>query len=245
MWYGFVFGLLTGALLCYWRGAKLTSRLRKLPKNWPIRVRPLLNSRELKAWLWLCNAMFDCRVLIKVPVTRFLVPTAGADAARWFKILNEVYCTFVVCDMDGKVVGCVDVTGAGGRTVASHGLKRSLLAQCDLRYWVVDPARPAHLEQIRADFFGEADQTRDAGDSLRSQFECVRDNLLESVSRQRSGKGGRHGDATIPVEPSPRFEEARLATEWERNSFLAPLDSRAVPLESATAATSGGVAFST
>ena len=110
----FLGGLIAGLAAAYWRGRYLQRQRRKIPSVWPLKVRPMVNSRERKVWLWLTKVMFDQQVLVKLPVTRFTVPSEQTEATHWYKLLNGVYCTFTVCGLDGRVIGCVDVPGAAG-----------------------------------------------------------------------------------------------------------------------------------
>jgi len=106
--------LIVGIAAAYWRNRYLQRQRRRIPSVWPLKVRPMVNSRERKVWLWLTKVMFDQQVLVKLPVTRFTVPSQQTEATHWYKLLNGVYCTFTVCGLDGKVIGCVDVPGSGG-----------------------------------------------------------------------------------------------------------------------------------
>jgi hypothetical protein len=223
-------GASVGAGLFYWWNKETARQRRRIPKEWPLKIRPLVNSSERRVWLWLAKIMFDQQILVKLPVTRFTAPSANEDAAHWYRLLNGVYCTFTVCNMDGRVIGCVDVQGPKGISMGNQTLKHSLLTQCGVRYWVVSPSNLPHLTQIRTAFLGDQAVKANDRDYLETRFKDVRENLQAAVTRQRHSKssGFAHLDATM--NDSPQFQESRLASGWEQNSFVTPLDSRSAAL---------------
>ncbi|WP_296508759.1 hypothetical protein [Rhodoferax sp.] len=184
----------------------------------------MVNSRERKVWLWLTKVMFDQQVLVKLPVTRFTIPSEQTEATHWYKLLNGVYCTFTVCGLDGKVIGCVDVPGATGLSLGNQTLKHTLLEQCGVRYWVVDPDNLPHLTQIRTAFLGEHAAMAAPEKPLDTRFQNVREHLQAAVTRRRQSKSAETSGFT-PL-ASGEFQESRLASGWELNSFVSPLDSR-------------------
>jgi hypothetical protein len=224
----FFIGLVLGAALLHWRNAVALRERRRIPKEWPLIRRLLVNSNEKRVWVWLAKVMFDQQILVKLPVTRFTMPAKAEEAGHWYEMLNGLYCTFTVCGMDGKVLGCVDVVGRKGLSMRNQTLKYSLLSQCDVRYWVVDPDNLPHLTQIRSAFLGEHAVKGSEKDHLDSRFRDVAGNLQAAVSRQRSSKS--HG-ANAPMTESTDVPESRLTSGWEQNSFLSPLDSRSAPLD--------------
>lgn len=220
----FAMGALAATAIWHWRARSAHRAARRIPKEWPLKARPLVNSKERRVWLWLSKVMFDQQILIKLPVTRFTAPARAQEAEQWFKLLNGVYCTFTVCDMDGRVIGCVDVPGKRGLSMGNQGLKHSLLSQCNIQYWVVEPDNLPHLTQIRAAFLGEESLHAQGGDAalLNEKLRNVDSTLQAAVSKQRSQKSSAFsGDAGAPS------THGTLPSNWEVNSFLVPLDSRA------------------
>ncbi|NBX21359.1 MAG: hypothetical protein EBR58_08270 [Betaproteobacteria bacterium] len=186
----------------------------------------MVNSRERKVWLWLTKVMFDQQVLVKLPVTRFTIPSEQTEATHWYKLLNGVYCTFTVCGLDGKVIGCVDVPGPGGLSLGNQTLKHTLLEQCNVRYWVVDPDNLPHLTQIRTAFLGEHAAMVANDRQLDTRFQNVREHLQAAVTRRRQSKSAEGAGSGFTPLSSGEFQESRLASGWELNSFVSPLDSR-------------------
>ena len=233
----FIAGLGLGAGMLYVYQRRQTRAQRRIPRDWPLAVRPLVNNRERLVWVWLSKVMFDQQILLKLPVTRFTSPKRGTDAAHWYRLLNGVYCSFTVCSMEGHIIGCIDVPGPQGLSMSNQTLKHNLLSHCGVHYLVVDPANLPHLIQIRTAFLGEHAARGSGGNSqLESQFKDVRENLHAIVGRKRQDKGQRskgqamaQPDAAMP-NTLDYAESQRLAPGWEQNSFVTPLDSRSADL---------------
>ncbi|MBX9816767.1 MAG: hypothetical protein K2X79_02000 [Burkholderiaceae bacterium] len=226
MFISFVVGILVGAALLFWRNRYVERQRRRIPASWPLKTRPLVNTQERRVWIWLTKVMFDQHILIKLPVTRFTAPDSQAEATHWYKLLNGVYCTFTICSLDGRVIGCVDVPGPNGLSMGNQTLKHSLLDQCSIRYVVVDPSNLPHLSQIRAAFLGEQAARTSASQPLDSRFQDVREHLHAVVTRRRQSKGNDATPSGLSPLTIPEFPESRLASGWELNSFVSPLDSR-------------------
>jgi hypothetical protein len=208
-----------------------TKTRKRIPRVWPLQVRPLLSSKELRVWTWLCEVMSDHQVIVKVPVTRFTSPLPSEDATTWYELLNGVYCTFTVCDQEGKVLGCLDLQGPQSRNASNQALKYSLLSQCDIRYWVVDPAQLPSSTHIRSGLLGEKTVKLDERALLEMQFNDVRDNLQTAVTRQRGGKNGPTPRPEAEINTQVDFSDSRMNSGWDANSFVTPLDSRTAPLQ--------------
>lgn len=238
----FIVGMGLGGALLYGYQRGQTRAKRRIPGDWPLAVRPLVNNREKLVWVWLAKVMFDQQVLLKLPVTRFTAPKPGTDAAHWYHLLNGVYCSFTVCSMDGQIIGCIDVPGPQGLSMSNQTLKHNLLSHCGIHYLVVDPANLPHLIQIRTAFLGEhATRGTEINSQLDSQFKDVRENLHAIVERKRKRNGNGSGNGSGKSSAIARLDAAlsntlefgesqHLAPGWEQNSFITPLDSRSADL---------------
>lgn len=226
----FLLGLVVGGLLLHWRNRATLHKARRIPRQWPLKLRPFVNNREKRVWVWLAKVMFDHQILVKLPVTRFTSPANQEEASHWYKLLNGVYCTFTICNMDGKVLGCVDVPGPKGISLSNQTLKHTLLMQCGLHYWVVDPASLPHLTVIRTAFLGEDAVRSQQRGHLDHQFNHVRDHLQAAVSRQRESKNSNFSRLDAELANTAEVMESRLPSGWEQNSFVTPLDSRTASL---------------
>lgn len=176
-WMGLLSGLslLVGVLLgawfyAWWLHRKGNVRLRK-PARWPLRVRGIVNGNEKEVWNWLRSNFHDHVVLVKMPILRYTMLTdakkanrngtarANADyrteSERMQELLNSIYTTFTICTMNGKVVGCVDVTGKSELAPVNRELKEMLLLDCDIAYAVLSASSLPDAISLRALFLGE------------------------------------------------------------------------------------------
>jgi hypothetical protein len=230
MFVSFAIGIAVGAALLFWFSRSDQNKRHRIPKEWPLKIRPLVNSREKKVWLWLAKVMFDQQILIKLPVTRFTAPSDPNDATRWYQLLNGVYCTFTVCNTDGQVIGCIDVPGPRGLSMSNQTLKHNLLTQIGVHYLVVDPGNLPHLIWIRTAFLGEHAARGGMNSHLDSQIKDMSENLHAIVDRKRHGKNRVAPQLEVPSPNAADYSESNLTTGWEQNSFVTPLDSRMADL---------------
>jgi hypothetical protein len=230
MFVSFAIGIAVGAALLYWFSRSDQNKRHRIPKEWPLKIRPLVNSREKTVWLWLSKVMFDQQILIKLPVTRFTAPSDLSDAAHWYQLLNGVYCTFTVCNTDGQVIGCIDVPGPRGLSMSNQTLKHNLLTQIGVHYLVVDPGNLPHLIWIRTAFLGERAARGGMNSHLDSQIKDMSESLHAIVDRKRHGKNRVAPQLEAAGSNTPEYSESNLTTGWEQNSFVTPLDSRMADL---------------
>ncbi|MBI2744594.1 MAG: hypothetical protein HYX45_03330 [Burkholderiales bacterium] len=226
----------SGALGAYAYATRLKKQeqaKRRIPRKWPLVVRAMVNSRERLVWRWMLRAFQDHHVMIKLPVTRFTMPQVREEGQHWFQILGGVYCTFTVCNSDGQVVGCVDVPGPQGLSLSNQTLKHTLLSQCNVRYWVVDPEHLPSVSTIRAAFLGEQAVMKEELERVRTEteFNQTRANLKAALIRQRNNQPTASDfarlEALMSTDPhSHDAYESQLSTTWKHDSFVAPLDSR-------------------
>ena len=228
----FLFGLLAGLAAYYYVQQRQRREQRRIPPQWPLKARPLLNSTERVIWVWLERVFADQKLFVKLPVTRFTTPDQRNEANHWYKLLNGVYCSFTVCRADGRVIGCVDVHNPAMLSLSNQSLKHSLLSQCGIRYWVVDPANLPHPTQLRTAFLGEGAAHLSPTDPVDPRLRDTADSLQAAVTRRRV----EHRERVLatdfdPTElpdagPPTHLQESRVPSGWEQNSFVTPLDSR-------------------
>jgi hypothetical protein len=228
---GLLFGSLIGALAATWLVKRAARNRRRIPKRWPLSARLVANTDERKVWRWLAGAFFEHAIMIKMPVTRFLLPRTQEHGLHWYELLSGVYCTFSVVTPEGQVVGCVDVQSKLRRSRSNHKLKETLLHQCGIAYLVVESGHLPSLSEIRSEFLGEmASMTRES-DREDAAIRLASSNLRASLMQQRntrsSDRAPLSGDSGhSSVRGSRRSEQSQYASAWHDNSFIMPLDSR-------------------
>lgn len=230
----FLVGLAAGAAAYYFFLRRQRRAQRRIPAQWPLKARPLVNSTEHAIWMWMERVFADHQLFVKLPVTRFTTPDQRNEANHWYKLLNGVYCSFTVCRSDGRVVGCVDVHNPAMLSLSNQSLKHSLLAQCGIRYWVVDPSNLPHATQLRTAFLGEAAAHLVPTDPVAPHLRDTADSLQAAIMRQRGTHRERvlstDIDPTALGDDGPPTQISRVPSGWEQNSFVTPLDSRMAEL---------------
>lgn len=227
-----VIGMVMGAMLYAWRQRTINVARRRIPKQWPLAYRSIVNSRERKVWRWLVRSFLDHHVMVKMPITRFTVPASKEGVHQWFEVLRGVYCSFTVCTAEGKVIGCVDVPGPVGLSLSNQTLKHTLLSQCNIRYWVIDAEQLPGVGDIRVAFLGEHAHMNHGKEGLDSEFNQTRANLQAAVMRQRHGQTRNSEADRLEAKISDVQDsfDSQLSSGWQPNSFVVPLDSRVAEL---------------
>lgn len=237
------------ALYAFW--ARRVARKRMaIPHEWPLNPRVIANTEERRVWSWLRKVFYSHQIMVKIPVTRFTLPRELAQGQHWYNLLGGVYCTLTVCGPDGRVIGCVDVMGRNGLSRSNRRLKRTLLSQCGIAYLVIEPGITLETHKVRALFLGEEAALQYSRESERDEAKIAIARLklstaLEQRRRSRSNTRGAANAAnstngaesifagesgfgsTSSFGPSTDFDN-----EWQKNSFMAPLDSRRGDLSS-------------
>jgi len=188
----FLIGIATGLLLLRSAAGSGKSHRRpmEVPEIWPFDPRRVTSSVERKAWAWLRETFPEQQVLLKLPVTRFVIPQNPERAREWYQLLANVYCTFTICTNDGRVLGCLDVmTTSDGLPRMNRQIKETLLEQCGINYWAVPHDRLPDSSTLRAEFLGDENRREVAAEPPVSQFQAlenVRTRLHETLDRRRS-----------------------------------------------------------
>jgi hypothetical protein len=241
-------GTAVGALLCLYLTHRAAHKRKMIPKRWPLNPRVLANTQERKVWRWLSQTFLDHHIMIKIPVIRFTMPRTKEQGLYWYKLLSGVYCTFTVCRSDGRVVGCVDVLGPRGLSRSNRHLKQTLLLQCGISYWVLEPENLPAAEEIRTEFLGEAAASarppERQHDRDGAMINAARQSLSAALNRQRRSRNSGpapllsgSGPISTGAAGSQRPADSSFAgssgfgSGWQQqNSFLTPLDSRRAEL---------------
>lgn len=213
---------------------------RQLPRQWPLSPRQLANSAERQIWHWLQQVFPEHQVMIKLPITRFTAPNKASEAGDWFTLLGSAYCTFTLCDMQGLVIGCVDLLGPRGQPQSSRQIKETLLAQCGIGYRTMSAQELPSVSALRADFLGGHNADSDESEleqrphtAPQTLFEEVTLQVHETLERHRRDRqsgfaplGGANDSVFVPLESQHAQTYQPQTYRPQPDSFLASLDSR-------------------
>lgn len=227
-------GIIGGLAIYALHARFVAGRRKRIPKRWPLHSRVIANTEECRVWGWLSKVFYDHHIMIKIPVTRFTLPRSREKGEHWYQLLRGAYCTFSVCATDGRVVGCVDVPRKNGISRSNRQLKLSLLSQCGISYCVVNSHSLPTMEEIRAEFLGDAPHVAGDTDSELHTLTAAGEKLRTVIGRQRHSRtverdepSRRHGSDSASSPESRHSDSEFDAEAWQlNNSFVAPLDSR-------------------
>jgi len=173
-------GVILGGLVYAWHLERKNRVKLRVPDQWPLVSRVLVNATEEKVWNWLRETFHDHHVLLKIPVLRFTALTdkekENGKATASARLENEcllerlsgVYTTFTVSTLAGKVVGCVDVPGKVATPKSTGELKETLLSDCGIAYIVVNPLSLPTGSAMRAAFLGEVPDIMNESEETRA-----------------------------------------------------------------------------
>lgn len=204
----------------FWMRLRALAREKKrIPKQWPLHARVLVNSEELRVWRWLSETFDDHHVMIKTPVTRFMRPNATENGLYWYDLLQNTACTFSISTVDGHVVGCVDVPKSHGLSQKARNLKTNLLAQCGISYVVLSSNKLPSPAEIRNAFLGEeAEKSRNIKRE-EAAVAAARVHLRRTLMQQRDMR------KLKPYQDDLDNPSSSMPTDWH-DSFLIQSNSR-------------------
>ena len=224
-------------MLKRWHAGRAARLKRKTLPRWPLTSRAVTSTKQRIAWHWMTQTFFDHAVMIKLPVTRFLLPQTLQQGRSWYELLGNVYCTFTLVDAAGNVVGCVDVASALANTKRAQSFKRSLLSECAIAYAVIDPQFLPDAVEIRADFLGACANERPppkarAGVAVNAASEQLRASLMKQRLIRNSDRMPLSPAAELhgQLPPGVEGDDTHGAYGWQHRPFLMPVDSRTVRL---------------
>lgn len=243
---GVVLGVALGVLLYGAWMRRHANRKLRLPARWLLNARGLVTSDEQEVWKWLRQVFPEHVVMVKVPVTRFTMPSTKSRPQKkdqpWHDLLNGVYCTFAVSNLNGKVVGCVDLPGKRGLTKAQRDMKESLLLECGIGYTTVRISSLPSRSAMRAAFLGEipivapeAQETRAGNSSFHAALDeftkekvrAAKDAALQEIKNQQADPDPQKKSRKLGSKPEgagavmAQGKKDRFAVQWE-DSFAMP-----------------------
>ena len=231
MFAGLLLAAGVGALAHASYAARVAHQRRQPPEQWPMRPRTITNSEERVIGRWLALAFADQSLMVKMPVTRFTTPDTPANGLHWYELLGSLYCTFTVVRDDGRVVGCLDIHSQRMRAQRSQKMKRQLLKQCGLPYLVVEPHNLPDALALRRAFLGVEAFVRNGQYQSADTTEAINEASTRLQNVLTRSRQTRHSDVApltndVGADSSMLHDASSFSTQWQDNSFIAPLDSR-------------------
>lgn len=193
------------------------------PSDLPLKPRPMLTPVEAQAWQWLQQVFPEHHITIKVPITRFTLPTDTTDIKSWLPMLNTLYCTFTLCDSRGRVIGCFDVVSERPLSRRNRQIKDTVLTKCGMHYATITRQTMSDPANLRAQFldmpWSEPEPEAESHSKL-AELQAASNTLYDLLDRRRSN---RQQTAPAPLEDLSD-NDTHMGRSWEQpDSFLATL----------------------
>lgn len=153
--------------------------------NGSLKIRPIFKVNEKKIFSWLVAAFPEYYIFAKLPITRYLRTTQRANADSWYSLLEGIYCSFAICDKDGRVIGCVDIENINLPSLRDHKVKRELLSKLGIKLWTLNSDRLPEVHLLRAAFIDKRTGSLSQDNKLNDTIDSASYNLRTTVSRQR------------------------------------------------------------
>lgn len=211
-------GILT-ALAAWWllRGARpnTAAATAELPQLWGLQPRACFTVAERRLFGWVKGAFPAHIVLVKVPLTRYMMPVQRDEANYWYGLLGPLYTTFVICEGNGRVIAAIDIADhqRGGLSRRALYIKRSALRACGVRYIALQTGAMPSLSRLRELVLGEVGAQMMLGDRPSEDMRRARENLSTKVRDRRADR------------QRSTFQDSTLDSRFDMPSELG-LDSR-------------------
>lgn len=137
IFWGIVLGALAGGMLLgrLWQHHAAQAARRRWPARWNLNARPLFTVHERALYRALRPALPQHLLLAKVSLLRFCQSADSADAKAWYKRLQALHVSMVVCTSNGVVVAAIDIDhGTGQGPSRAQKMKEGVLEACRIRY---------------------------------------------------------------------------------------------------------------
>ena len=196
IFWGIVLCALAGGILLgrLWQHQAVESARRRWPARWNLNARPLFTVHERALYRALRPVLPNHLLLAKVSLLRFCQSADSADAKAWYKRLQALHVSMVVCTPNGVVVAAIDIDHGGGKGPSrAQKMKEGVMEACRVRYVRCAPGQwpqPALLASWALGAAGDATEVRhrntppdpllNAGDQLARK---LRERRAERASR--------------------------------------------------------------
>lgn len=137
IFWGIVLCALAGGMLLgrLWQHYTVQDERRRWPARWNLNARPLFTVHERALYRALRPALPQHLLLAKVSLLRFCQSAESGDAKAWYRRLQALHVSMVVCTPNGVVVAAIDIDHGGGKGASrAQKMKEGVLEACRIRY---------------------------------------------------------------------------------------------------------------
>ena len=118
-----------------WQHQAAEAARRRWPPKWNLNARPLFTVHERTLYRELKTALPQHVVLAKVSLLRFCQSADASDARDWYKRLQALHVSLLVCTPNGVVVAAIDIDKPSSKGPSrAQKMKEGVLEACRVRY---------------------------------------------------------------------------------------------------------------
>jgi hypothetical protein len=171
----------------------LDRRPQKIPDNWPLASRLVLNSKERAMYDIIAQTFPHLLIFVKLPLTRFMQLRETKSVEYWYNLISPLNVTYAMCTREGRVVAAIDLVFTGKASESALVMKTRAMRAAEVKYITLDAQTTPTPAQLRHLILGDAGE-RPASPSRTSQapkiedFEATRARLEQLLSDKRAGQ---------------------------------------------------------
>lgn len=185
-------GVALAALGIWWW---MSNRAKKVPDQWPVTSRLVLNSRERAMYDAIAHTFPHLLIFVKLPLTRFLQLRDTRAVEYWYNLISPLNVTYAMCTREGRVVAALDLVFTSKASESALVMKTRALRAAEIKYVTINAdtvPTPALLRQLVLGDAGER-PSRTSRSSTQAppkpeDFEATRAKLEQLLSDKRSGQ---------------------------------------------------------
>jgi hypothetical protein len=202
IFWGIVLCALAGGILLgrLWQNHATQAALRRWPARWNLNARPIFTVHERALYRELRAALPQHVVLAKVSLLRFCQSADASDAKDWYKRLQALHVSVVVCTPNGVVVVAIDIDNPSAKGPSrSQKLKEGVLEACRVRYVRCAPGQwpqPQLLASWALGPTGGASETRSRNTPLNPLMNAG-DQLARKLKERRAERASRWSESSF------------------------------------------------
>lgn len=224
-------GILLGRL---WQHQAAQAARRRWPARWNLNARPLFTVHERTLYRELRTALPQHVVLAKVSLLRFCQSADASDAKAWYKRLQALHVSMVVCTPNGVVIAAIDIDNASRQGPSrAQKMKEGVLDACRIRYVRCAPGQWPHTPLLASWALGPTGDVsaKRSRNTPPDPLLNAGDQLARKLKERRAERTSRWSESSFAQDSFFAFD-SRL----DGTSTLPPVLDDVIPEEQARAA---------